>query len=1043
MIGISDRDYVLVRFENFSQEVLAPTCFPWRAALQVEVFQTEERLALELAAGATYEPVELGFRWGPAWSSAWFRLRGEVPASRADRSLALRFSSGTEALLWEADAPRRGFDENRDLYRIADPPCAGRALTFHIEAACNLPLGISTFWWDHEEVRARWREEKPGRLEAAELVQVDERALRARRAYDFLVQTAKALPEESARSRELVRLLRQVTDHCEPEIIDGLLGSAGIEAIEDMLEAALVRAPGSTPRASTCHAVGHAHLDTAWLWPIAETRRKALRSWSNALELMERDADFCFLATQPVQYAWAREDAPELFERVRQRVQEGRWEAGGAMWVEADCLAPSGESLIRQLLVGTRFQRDTFGEAAPQSYLFLPDCFGFPACLPQILRKAGLSTFITDKLAWSERNEFPHTTFLWRGLDGSQVLSHLTPGTNYNAPIFPADLLRGEARLSAKDGGSIGPRRAFLERWLQPFGFGDGGGGPTEETLERARLAARVSPLPDVRLSTVRAFADGLHRDWQASEEPLPVWDGDLYIEQHRGTYTSQAWLKAANAQAERDLRRIEVLLATRLLATGTPEPEPELRARLDAAWKVVLLHQFHDILPGSSIAVVYEEARVAYGQLHEELGALQRGATGAARDEACEPTRYDLTAVLGLAPAPDGVPGEVELHSGAGGLRLRNQHIEVRVTTTGEVLVGKRDDERVVCRHELVLHGDRPRRWDAWNLDYDYCEARQLLRTSDDSPPEVVSGDPALAVVELRLLAGASPIVQRVSLAAGADHVELELEVDWREKHRILRALFHGDLRARRWTSGTQFGYLEHPTHANNAFEEARFEVPGQRWMDLSQPGRGFAVLDEDKLGRSCGVVPLGRRDPEAAGSRGPALGLSLLRSPTHPDPGCDSHVHRIRYAILPHAGDWRAAQVPARAEAFCNPPVPLTLPGGVLGAALARGPFELRSWPAGAVELAAFKPAEEGPGLVLRLVERHGGDARVELRWRGAVAGVRESDLHERCAGTGEDRAESVASGRAPVHDPGAASTQLELRPFEIRTLRIDLPS
>lgn len=321
-----------------------------------------------------------------------------------------------------------------------------------VEGACNLPLGISTFWWDHPELQTRWREPQPGRLESAELVVVDEAAWRYAQAWDFLRRLMLALPEDAPRAVEIANGLRDI--HASIDARDPVPGMEDTAAALDEL----VQGGAHTP-ATACVAVGHAHIDTAWLWPLRETRRKCVRSFSNVLRLQERFRDFHFLCSQAQQYEYVKQDAPEVYAQIARRVKEGRWEAGGAMWIEPDCTCPSGESFVRQIVHGTGFWENEFGAAGKQRFLYLPDTFGFPPCLPQIARLGGLDTFITNKMSWCETNRFPHVTFMWRGLDGSEILTHLTPGHNYNSSIEPKDMLYGEKNLVVQDGQSFSRAR--------------------------------------------------------------------------------------------------------------------------------------------------------------------------------------------------------------------------------------------------------------------------------------------------------------------------------------------------------------------------------------------------------------------------------------------------------------------------------------------------------------------------------------------------------------------------------------------------------
>ncbi|MBK8979434.1 MAG: alpha-mannosidase [Planctomycetes bacterium] len=1045
MIGIGDHDYLAIRFEAFADDVLGPAIHAQRHPLDVAVYQPAEPVPLATARRAAFTPVAPGFRWGPVWSTAWFRIRGTVPATMAGRRVALRFSSGTEALLWQRGEPRQGFDDNRDACVLYDSATGGEEVDLLVEAACNHPFGVSTFFWDPPEQHRRWRDEKPGRLERCELVTVDEDLWRLRLKLHFARQVLLELPAESARAHLLARGLRL------------LLADApatdphAFAALEPRLDE-LLRGNGA-PAATHCTAVGHAHLDTAWLWPLRETRRKLLRSWSNVLELMDRFDGFCFVASQAQQYAFVEQDSPELFERIRRRVADGRWEAGGAMWVEPDCSVPSGESLVRQILHGTRYWQEKLGPHAQQRHLYLPDTFGFPACLPQLATLGGLDTFLTNKLAWCDRNDFPHTTFLWRGIDGTELLTHFTPGDDYNAQLAPKELARGERKLIRKDLREMALARCTTRSWLQPFGFGDGGGGPTAEMIARARFAGATEGMPQVELGRMDAFCERLHRERDAARaaegRDLPVWDGELYLEMHRGTTTSAAWLKRANADAENRLRRIEALLA----GAGDAALRERWVPRLRACWRSLLLHQFHDILPGSSIAAVYDDARRALAELDAELRTAERetlaalaarfGAHGAIRPvvvfNPCSHARSGYADVDGRPCRADDVPplGAVLIDAAATApvdepvrttaTSLANGYLTATIDTAGRVaaLTVEGADAPVNARvdapgsngspaplNQLVAYEDRPRRWEAWDIDFDHTDRAALL----DGPAEEIvvrAALPERGEIEVVRRYGRSTIRQRYVLHAGAHALEVRTAIDWQEERTLLRALFPTRIRARAATFGIQFGHLERPTHRNTSWEEARYEVPGRRWMDVAQPGLGLAVLDDGKYGRT---------------ARDGTLGLTLLRSTQYPAADLDRGTHEFRYALLPHGGDWRAAEVPEAADELCEPLVAVGL-----DAASARSdglaawrPVELVLPRAGSVEIAALKPAEDGDGVVLRLVERHGGDCPIELRWHVPAGDVRAVDLCER-----------PLVGRVVGHDPTARRTRTTLRPFEILSL------
>ena len=1035
---LPDLEYAALRFETFADDVLRPVATPMVAPLEITVAQFEGRPThdqIRALSEDEFSEVQTGWRWGPVWSTAWFRLRGNLPASMAGRSVHLRFDAGTEALLWRDGAPFHGFDFNRDRAPLFESAEGGDSIDLLVEAACNMPLGISTFWWDHPELHARWKEAKPGRLAAAELVVYDDLAWRFVEAWDLARRTLLIQPTSAPRAHQLQAGLR--------EILGTIPAHDPRPAMEARYEDLKVLLRGGGPASgTTCVAVGHAHIDTAWLWPIAETRRKCLRTFATVDRIMERTPNFRFLCSQAQQYQWIREDSPQLFERIAARVREGRWEPGGAMWIEPDCNAPSGESFIRQILHGTGWWRDAFGADAPQRHLYLPDTFGFPASMPQIIRGAGLDTFMTNKISWCERNKFPHVSFDWVGIDGTSVLTHLTPGHNYNSSILPADLQFAERNVTELD-------QAAMPTWLQPYGFGDGGGGPTVEQAERIELMAEgVEGLPAVEFGRADDFCGRLHAEaaaLQAAGREPAKWDGELYLELHRGTYTSHQWLKQANAEAESALRAVE------LIGCGAPQATPAttaaLRDRLDATWKLVLLNQFHDILPGSSIPEVYVDARAQY----ETIRSVCRAELDAGLDQwaaSLDATGFDQP-VLIMNPASTPRSGVVDLGDellpvdsvpAAGGTlvdasrlhtvepvtvaerSMRNGRIEVAFDEVGRVIELRRaggesvngldEDGRVRPLNRFRLYEDRPRRWEAWDLDRDYHEKFEEI-VSEAARHAVIESGPLRGAIEFEHPIGrSSRLVVRYVLDAGANRVDVRLLVDWQEDQTLLRAEFPTGIRARSATFGIPFGEIERATHRNTSWEEARFEVPGRRWMDLSQPGLGLAVLDAGIVGRN---------------AHRSTLGLSLLRSPGFPDPTCDRGVHRLAYALMPHGGDRFAAEVDAEAEAFAEPLIAhrptLTATSPEGGSSIV--PVRYLVDGAARLELVAYKPSEDGTGTILRVVEKHGasGTVTVQVPSHATAALV---DLMERDVET-----------PGLEWDPKTHEARFPIRPFEIISL------
>ncbi len=1063
MKGIGDREYLAIRLESYASEVLRSRVHPLRHPLELSVHQTRHRLSPAEAENQTFTRAEPGFRWGPVWSTAWFRIRGKIPRPMAGQKVALRFSSGTEALIWRDGEPQQGLDDHRDRWNLPGPAKEGAPVDVLVEAACNQPLGISTFWWDHPEIRRRWTEDRPGRVECCELVTVDEQAWRVWQKFEFLRQLALSLPENSTRSWKLLDRLGEMVERCRG-VDQSVTTQAGPEQDWSEEEAHLDHGivGHSEDARSLCIAVGHAHLDTAWLWPIAETRRKILRSWSNALALMEEFPGFHFVASQAQQYAYLEEDHPGLFRRIQQAVVEGRFEPVGAMWVEPDCHGPSGESLVRQVLLGRQYFESRFESHPSQRVMYLPDTFGFPASLPQIARLAGFDTFVTNKMSWCERNDFPFVTFRWRGIDGTELLSHFTPGDNYNSPLLPHDLVAGEAQLLRKDHQFVGRISSGLKQWLQPYGYGDGGGGPDRECAMRAQLARQSPGLPAVRQRTMAAFARDLHAERQElldrGEPDVPVWDGELYLELHRGTFTSQGWLKQANRELEEDLRLVEMLMC---LAPGEHEADAQAVRQV---WRKLLLHQFHDILPGTSIGVVYEEAKREFeamgdrvdrlrdsllakiashaGHAPSHAGAWVLNPSSHARSEwVCHEDQWHRVT---LGPMQSTFLSVDEPSEPAPAVRvtertLNNEHLTVALNDAGWIVQLDRSKNAPASKasadqnseagslrlHRLVAYEDRPRRWEAWDLDFDTM-VRPLEGLEENVQFRVLESGPHRGVLEVRRRFRSSEIVQRHVLKAGSRRLDIETFVDWREDQVLLRAQFETRVRSRFATFGIAFGALERPTHRNTSWEEARFEVPGQRWMDLSQPGSGLAVLDDGKYGRS---------------AEGNVLGLSLVRSPKFPDPNSDREEHRFTYSLYPHEGDWRRADVPAEADELRQPLLAVSVSKDAQrgGQPPSIDWFRAESLKGAMPEFASMKPAESGTGWVLRMVERHGGSAAVRLNWKRPVNAVSRVNLMEQLP----ERIPVSRPEESSAADEGLPAEygecSLHLQPYQILTLLV----
>ena len=1034
-----------IRAEEFCASVLMPLTRPQWHPLQVSVAQMGDRVGHEEGWRAVQrrgKRVEPGFRWGPVWSTAWFRVRGRVPASFRGERVLLRFSSGTEACLWRDGEPVAGFDPYHDTATLWPARWSGRErarggerVDLAIEAACNMPLGATTFWWDQPEVRARWAESRPGRLERAELVTFDEAVWTFAQRFDWLRRMLWSGRAEDPRTNDIRAGLAAVIN----AIPANGCTRDHVMAQSRLLES-LLRGRAGAEHPAECVAIGHAHIDTAWLWRIDETRRKCVRSFATALASVDRFPHFRFLCSQAQQYEFVRQESPALFARIRDAVHAGRWEAAGAMWIEPDGTCPSGESFVRQIMHGTRWWREHVGgPASRQRLLYLPDTFGFPACLPQIMAKAGIDTFITNKMIWGDTNRFPHVTFRWCGLGTATVLTHFTPGHNYNSEFLPSDLTAAAANIESQDQGRV---RTFL----QPYGWGDGGGGPDPAQIERTRSAMRCEGMPMVTHGSAQDFCAQLHAEAaeaEAARRPLPVWDGELYLEAHRGTYTSQRWIKQANRRAEELLRAVEMLV---VLAPMARSAERALLAELDALWKVVLLHQFHDILPGSSIGPVYDDARRELGGAIAHLEALRddgllrvRASSGNGRGLLLDPVRAAV-----VVEADRGTDG-------ARGIAARATHAasaSARVISVGAMRAEFDRQGRLVrlgdgthdfaapdgqALHELALYEDRPRRWEAWDTDREYAE-KPIAITSRCTVTSGVRGGAAWLRVE-RPLGAASRIAQMHELRPGERMLRISSRLEWREERTLLRALVRTGIQSRSARFGTQFGWIDRDAHENTSWQRAQFEVPGHGWMCMHDGSRGLAVLDDGIYGKS---------------ARGGTLGLSLAKSPNFPDPAADRGTHDFAYAIMALQAHERSPS--GAAERFARPPLRVSQgPGSdamrASRDAARRGgtaqsgrdsrggdipgilPGFARVDAAGHVEIAALKPADDGSGdVVMRIVDHSGAPGRLLIGFEVPVKRVVRCDLHE-----------VPLSGRAGAVAMRSGAALIEAGAFEIVSLRI----
>lgn len=906
----------MIRHEAYTRERLAATADLLRRRIRPETVPADEllvagpvdRISHEEAQLLDYRPASLGDRLGPLWSTYWFRVGATVPEHWAGRRVDLLWESRAESLLWIDGRSVQGLHGTEPHQRpdatILQRSRGGERVRLEVELACNGLFG---------------QLDTPPEVQRCELALVDEDAWG--RYFDF----------EVLRELELVDFLdASFRGHLRAEL------NRFCNEGDDAILAALYEHRTAT-RTHELAAIGHAHIDTAWLWPLAETHRKLVRTFRSQTRYMDEYPEYRFACSQAQQYAWIEERDPELWQTILTKVNSGQFVPVGGSWVEPDCNLPSGESLLRQFVHGQRFFEEKVGRRCTE--FWSPDAFGYCGQLPQLLRLAGISRFLTQKLSWNRFNRPDAHTFVWQGDDGSEVLGHFPPADTYSSDASVRDVVFGDREFKDHESSATS---------LLVFGFGDGGGGPTRAMLERLRRMRDLQGLPRVRMATSDEFFSTL----EGETATRPVVVGELYFEYHRGVYTSQAFAKRGNRVCEQLLHDVEFTSAAR---------GDDTRDALDPLWKLVLLQQFHDILPGSSIGLVYDDARRDFERLEKSLRELLLPGETSVNTTCFARRELGVEGFVEAAPYADAVPAVPRDTVTLEGLVLENGNLRIELNQDGSVrsVVEKTMGRETLAEHgnRLELYEDRPVKFDAWDIDPSHLEMRRDCPAADSH--RVLSSGPLRAEVEfVRRISEASSLRQVVRLDAESRRVEFHTEVDWHEEHTLLKVCFPLAVRAPFATYEMPFGYAERPTHFSTSYDRARYEVPGHRFADLSEHGFGAAVLTDSKYGYSC-----------HAGD----LRISLLRAPKSPDREADMGMHRFAYALLPHAGGWREGRVLAEAIHF-NAPLRATAPVGPSFASV-NDPN---------VVLDTIKRAEHGDPLVLRLYEAHGarGTARVRLR-------------------------------------------------------------
>jgi alpha-mannosidase len=998
--------------------------------VEMEVAETREHLRQAPADSLSWRPIKRGDKWGDNWMTGWFRGTVKLPRALDGKSVLVRGACGGPETMFLVDGRAYGvFDVNHPVRLLDLSAKANQPYQIHLEAyAGHTYPGTQPFGKPQNgDVEGSFT--KNGRsLEAIEIVIERSEVAPFVNGLKALRQVALGQEEHSLRRAKIIAALGEVFAIVpqKPEEVDEAIWRKSLAEATKILQPLLRMKNGpTTPQMAV---VGHSHIDTAWLWPIAETWRKCARTFSSVLSLMDQYPEFKFTSSAALHMDKMRELYPDIFRRVQERVKEGRWEINGAMWIEPDCNIPSGESFVRQCLYGQRATREMFGVTSDT--LWQPDVFGYSAALPQILQKSGVEFFCTTKLSWNDTNRFPHDTFHWQGIDGTTVLAHFNEMQGWP---HPENLIKLWKAVIHKD---------VQDRRLVGFGHGDGGGGPMAEMIEILQLSEDLEGCPKTSYQSISEFMCGA-RD-ELSE--LPTWVGELYLELHRGTLTSIAAIKRWNRRCEFALRDAELVATLARLQHGAAYP----RAELDGAWKRLMLNQFHDILPGSSIQEVNIEALETFEACYNEAKAVSDaslaklapiGGGGITILNSLSWTRVGEVVLEGVPPGQqpsgcvtqriEGVDGEsrlvvtgLELPSlGYGSYALEaatdapsafkvdGNTIETpfaKVTFNANAEIVSFFD--VGARRELVtengafntflLGEDVPAAWDNWDIDRD--QRHKMARVATKVTREVVSDGPLqLRVRFKRPLGKTSSLVQDVVFHSTTSRVDFETSVDWHEKYQFLKAGFTLDVLAETARHEIQFGHVHRNSHDNTSQDRAQFDVCAHKWTDISEGEYGVAFLNDCKY--ACTVKEGEYR-------------LSLIKSSRHPDPRGDEGAHLFNYAMLPHDGGFSVESVVRPAYEFNH--APTVVVGGVLGDAASLLTIDNPN-----VIVAAVKWAEDGEEFIVRLYEAGKTGSHVNVGFHLPVKSVFEVNLLE------ENPTEVEVAGNA-------VSTYI--RPFEIKTFR-----
>ncbi|MFO7611681.1 MAG: glycoside hydrolase family 38 C-terminal domain-containing protein [Clostridia bacterium] len=941
----------------------------------------------------TGEKVRLnrGDNWGGLFDCAWFNFKGVIPSQYIGRDIVFIIDISGEACIFGKDGePLQGITTAASMFdRTLGKP--GKKV---VESGKLIDgNGSVDFWADAGNNDLFGNQQNNGTLVEAYIAVRNNKIKKIYYDFEVLLEMLDIISENKAGHHTILYALYEAS------LVFDTYDDDEAETASEILQAEISRRSIDSPLSIS--AIGHSHIDLGWLWPIRETKRKAIRTFATVLLNMEKYPDYIFGASQSQLYQWIKDDYPQLYERIKLRIKEGRWEPQGAMWVEADTNITGGESLVRQILYGKKFFREEFGIEADT--LWLPDVFGYSAAIPQILKKSDVDYFMTIKISWNDFNRFPHHTFFWQGIDGSRVLAHMPPEGTYNSSAAPRAAADAETNFSEK---------GISGECLLLFGIGDGGGGPGEEHLERLERIKNLQGLPPVKQGPSADFFKRISGD----SPKLKTWVGELYLEHHRGTYTSEGRSKYYNRLLEKQLRDFEIISVMNGIEYDMGEVEE--------IWKEILLYQFHDILPGSSIKRVYDESIERYALLSSRLSLMTAEAAECPTDNVSECSVVNTLSRKRTGWVEcNGIWKHIESEgiSSSEVLFLEsdepetiyfledaigNGFLEIRFNEDGNI---SSVYNKTACR-EYIAQGNAANvlsvfrdDGDAWDFPHDYksCEAEKPGLISfryGISGPEVWR--------ENIYKFGNSLITQKIVLTDGGVRADVRNVIEWNDPGFMLRAGFPIAVSSGELTCGIQFGYIGRPSHENTSWDMAKFEVCAHNWVDISRGDFGFALLSDYKYGFSSGES---------------FVDICLLRSTRYPDAAGDLGRHEFTYSLYPHQGGHIEGRV-------IEEGMDLQFPMYVFNTGHKKGnPGKLQFIRTDRenIMIETMKQAEDGKGIIIRLYESYGRETNATLTTAGTASSIYETNLIERnlsliCRDTNE--------------------AALCFKPFEIKTIRVE---